>query len=162
MRRGWRVELAKTCGYALGVGNLALLLVLAEQWVLAEHTIVTLSLAVVLAPFTLALSLKLTAFLACGFVSLALGDPRERAELLVYAIAGLQPPSAGEKYREAMHAEISVAPSDQVRAIRINLIQTTATTVLAAWAQFFRGLWRRARPQRVFRAQRPTAGTRAA
>lgn len=150
MRRGWRAELAKTCSYALGVGNLALL-------VLAEPTPVTLGLAVVLAPFTLALSLKLTALLACSFVSLALGDPRERAELLVCAVGGLQPPSAGDKYQEAMLAEISVAPSDQLRAIRINLIKTAPRTVLGAWAQFSRRLWRRARPQRVFRAQRPTA-----
>ncbi|HZA17174.1 MAG TPA: hypothetical protein VE645_09850 [Pseudonocardiaceae bacterium] len=150
MRRGWRAEAAKTGGYALGVGNLALL-------VAAEPTTVTLSLAVVLAPFTLALALKLTAFLACSLVSLALGDPRERAELLVCAVGALQPPSAGERYREAMLAEISAAPSNQVGAIRVDLMKTAARTILAAWARFSRRLWKRARPQKAFRAQRPNA-----
>lgn len=148
MRRGWRAQVAKTGSYALGVGNLALL-------ILAEPTTLTLGLAVVLAPFTLALALHLTAFLACSLVSLALGDPRERAELLVCAVSGMQPPSAGERYREAMLAEISAAPADQVGAIRANLMRTAARTVLAAWAQFSRRLLKRARPQKVFRAQRP-------
>jgi hypothetical protein len=153
MWRSWRAELVKACCYTLGVGNLALL-------VFAAPTTVTLGLAVALAPFTLALSLQLTAFLACSFVSLALGNPRERAELLVCVVGGLQPPSAGDKYREAMLAEISVAPTDQVRSIRINLMHTAPRTVLVAWAQFSRRLWRRARPRRALRAQRPTAGTR--
>ncbi len=150
MRRGWRVEIAKACGYALGVGNLALL-------VLAEPTTLTLGMVVVLAPFTLALALKLTAFLACIFVSLALGDPRERADLLVCAVGGLQPPKAGENYREAMLAEIGAAPADQVRAIRANLMRNAASTVLAAWAQLSRRFWKRVRPHKVFRAQRPAA-----
>ncbi|MGH3776443.1 MAG: hypothetical protein ACRDRR_12040 [Pseudonocardiaceae bacterium] len=149
MRRDRWAKVAKICGYALGVGNPALL-------VLGEPTALTLGLAVVLAPFTLALVLQLTAFLACNFVSLALGDPRERAELLVCAVSGLQPPSAGEEYREAMLAEISAAPPHQVRAIRINLMHTAARTILAAWAHVPRRLWKRARPQKVFRAQRPT------
>lgn len=149
MRCGWRAELAKTCGYALGVGNVALL-------IFAEPTTVTLGLAVVLAPFTLAFALQLTVFVACNFVSLALGDPRERAELLICAAGGLMPPSAGERYREAMLAEISAALPDQVGAIRANLMRTAARTVLAAWAQFSRRLWKRARSQKVFRARRFT------
>ncbi len=150
MRRDRWTKVAKVCSYALGVGNPVLLL-------LGEPTTLTLGLAVVLAPFTLALVLQLTAFLACNAVSLALGDRRERAELLVCAVSGLQPPSAGEKYREAMLAEISAAQPHQVRAIRINLMHTAARTILAAWVQVPRRLWKRARPQKVFRAQRPTA-----
>lgn len=150
MWRGWRGEVVKALGYGLGVGNVGLL-------VFAEPTTATLGLAVLLAPFTLALALKLTAFLACNFVSLVLGDPRERAEVLVCAVAGLQPPSAGERYQEAILAEINAAPSDQVSAIRINLMKTATHTILAAWAQFFRRIRKRVRPQRVFRAQRPIA-----
>lgn len=142
MRRGWWVEVAKACAYSLGVANIALLIV-------AESTTLTLVLALLLGPFTLALALKLTAVLACGFVSLAIGDPRERAELLVSVVAGAQPPSAGEQYREAMQAEISVAPTDLVATIRINLMKTATHTILAAWAQCFRRLWKRARPQKV-------------
>jgi len=147
MRCGWRAEVAKTCSYVLGVGNLALL-------ILAEPTTLILGLVVVLAPFTLALALKLTAFLACSFVSLALGDPRERAELLVCAVGRLQPPNSGENYREAMLAEIAAAPADQVRAIRANLMRTAASTVLAAWAQMSRRLWRRARFRQITSAPR--------
>jgi hypothetical protein len=122
------VKVAKICADAVGVGNLVLLM-------LGGPTIWTLGLAVVLAPFTLALALKLTAFLACNLVSLALGDCRERTELLVCAVGGLQPSRAGETYREAMLAEISAAPSHQVRAIRSNLVTTAPRTILAAWAQ---------------------------
>ncbi len=120
------VKVAKVCGYAVGIGNFILL-------VLGGVTMWTLGLAVVLAPFTLALALKLTAFLACNVVSLALGDCRERAELLVCAVSGLQPPRASETYREAMLAEVSAAPSHQVRAIRTNLVTTAPRTILAAW-----------------------------
>ena len=127
------MKVAKICGYAVGVGNLILL-------VLGGLTIWTLGLAVVLAPFTLALALKVTAFLACNLVSLALGDCRERTELLVCAVGALQPPRAGEKYREAMLAEVSVAPSYQVRAIRTNLVTTAPRTILAAWAPLPRPL----------------------
>jgi hypothetical protein len=116
-------------GYALGVGNLVLL-------VLGGPTILTLGLAVMLAPFTLALALTLTALLACSLVSFVLGDPRERAELLVGAIGRLQPPSAGEKYRETMLAEVSAAPSHLVVAIRTNLVTTAPRTILAAWVRF--------------------------
>jgi hypothetical protein len=133
MRRGRWATVAKICGYALGVGNLIL-------FVLGGSTILTLGLAVVLAPFTLAVALKLTAFLACSFVSLAIGDHRERAELLVCAVGTLQPPNAGEKYREAMLAEISAAPAYQVRAIRTNLVKTAPRTILAAWAHLPRPL----------------------
>jgi hypothetical protein len=126
---GQWVKVAKICGYAVGVGNLILL-------VLGGPTIVTLGLAVVLAPFTLALALTLTAFLACNVVSLALGDCRERTELLVCAVGGLQPPHAGEKYREAMLAEVNAAPSHLVRAIRTNLAKTAPRTILAAWVRF--------------------------
>jgi hypothetical protein len=134
MWRGRWLKVAKICGYAVGVGNLILL-------VLGGPTILTLGVAVVLAPFTLALALKLTAFLACNLVSLALGDCRERTELLVCAVGGLQPPRAGETYREAMLAEVNAAPSPQVRAIRTNLLTTAPRTILAAWAQLPRPLW---------------------
>jgi hypothetical protein len=126
MWRGQRVMVAKICGYALGVGNLILL-------VLGGPTILTIGLAVALAPFTLFLALTLTAFLACNLVSLALGDCRERTELLVCAVARLQPPSAGEKYREAMLAEVSAAPPHLVGTIRTNLAKTAPRTILAAW-----------------------------
>ncbi len=127
------VNVVKICGYAVGIGNLVLL-------VFGGATIWTQGLAVVLAPFTLALALKVTAFLACNLISLALGDCRERAELLVCAVAGLQPPRAGEKYREAMLAEVSAAPSHQVRAIRTNLVATAPRTILVAWAPLPRPL----------------------
>ncbi|MGH3784924.1 MAG: hypothetical protein ACRDRO_31015 [Pseudonocardiaceae bacterium] len=120
------MKVAKICGYAVGVANLILL-------VLGGATLLSLGLAVVLAPFTLALALRLTAFLACNLVSLALGDCRERAELLVCAVGALQPPRAGEKYREAMLAEVSAAPFRQVRAIRTNLATTAPRTILASW-----------------------------
>ncbi len=134
MWRGRWVQAAKAGGYALGVGNLVLL-------VLGGPTILTLALAVVLAPFTLALALKLTAFLACSVVSLALGDCRERTELLVCAVGALQPPRAGERYREAILAEVSAAPPHQVRAISTNLAQTAPRTILAAWVHLPRPLW---------------------
>lgn len=125
-RRGHWAAVATVCAYAVGVGNLILLS-------FGEPTTLTLGLAVVLAPFTLALALKLTAFLACSLISLAVDDPRKRAELLVCAIGRLQPPSAGEKYREATLAEISAAPPDVVRAIRINLMKTAPRIILNAW-----------------------------
>jgi hypothetical protein len=131
MWRGQRMKVAKICGYALGVANLIPL-------VLGGPTVWILGLAVVLAPLTLALVLSLTAFLACGVVSLALGDSRERIELLVYAIGRLQPPSAGEKYREAMLAEVSAAPPHLVGAIRTNLAKTAPRTILAAWVHLLR------------------------
>lgn len=130
MRWGRWAKVAKFCGYALGVGNLV---VLAH----GGPTILTLVLAVVLAPFTLALALKLTAFLACSVVSLALGDHRERTELLVCAIGGLQPPSAGERYREALLAEVGAALSDsgQLWPIRTDLVKSAPRTILTAWGR---------------------------
>lgn len=122
----------------MGVGNLILLIV-------GEPTAVTLGLAVVFAPFTLATALRLTAFLACSVVSLALGDRQERAEVLVCAISAVQPPNAGEQYREAMLAEIRAAEPEQVGAIRTNLMATAPRTILAAWGRLPRPLWVRAR-----------------
>jgi hypothetical protein len=138
MSRGRRIRAAKSCGHILGVGNLIML-------VLGEPTTLTLSLAVALAPFTLAMALKLTAFLACGMTSFAIGDRRERAELLVCAVGALQPPSAGDKYREAMLAVIRFAPPDHVRAIATNLLVTAPRTILATWVRIPRPLWERAR-----------------
>ena len=63
------------------------------------------------------------------------------------AVGGLQPPRAGETYREAMLAEISAAPSHQVRAIRSNLVTTAPRTILAAWTQLPRPLWSGRAPQ---------------
>ena len=131
MWRGQRIKVVKIGGYAFGVAYLILL-------VLGGPTIWILGPAVVLVPLTLALVLRLTAFFACGFVSLALGDPRERVELLVCAIGRLQPPSAGEKYREAMLAEVSAAPPHLVRAIRTNLAKTAPRTILATWVHLLR------------------------
>jgi len=133
-----RAGVAKACAHTVGVGNLILL-------ILGEPTTLTLSLAVVLAPFTLAMALKLTTFVACSMVSLALGDRQERAELLVCAIGGVQPPSEGEKYREAMLAEIRAAPSHQVRTIGANLMKTAPRTVWGAWVRTPRPLRERAR-----------------
>ena len=129
MRGRW-VNVVKICGYAVGMGNLILLLC-------GGLTMWTLGLAVVLAPFTLALALRLTAFLACNLVSLALGDTQERTELLVCAIGALQPPRAGERYREAMLAEVAEVGATEpgkLRAIRTNLAATAPRTILAAWA----------------------------
>jgi len=147
MRRGRWTKVAKIGSYALGAANLVLLIFL-------QATVLSFILTVVLAPFTLALALKVTALLACHAVSFALGDRRERAELLVCAVSGLQPPAAGEKYKEAMLAEISAAPPDLVPAIRTDLVKTAVRVVLAAWAQFGRQLWKRARQQKVFSAGR--------
>jgi hypothetical protein len=131
--RGRRAHVARICAYAVGVGNLLLL-------VLGEPTTVTLGLSALLAPFTLAMGLQLTAFLACGLVSFTLGGHRERAELLVCAIGRMQRPSAGEKYQECMLAEIHAAPPHQVRAIQTNLIITAPRIILASWACIPRSL----------------------
>lgn len=133
MRCGGWAKVAKFGGYALGVATLILL-------VFGEPTTLTLILVVLLAPFTLALALKLTAFLACSVVSLGLGDSQERTELLVCAIGRLQPPSAGERYREAILAEVGAAPSDQIRAIRTDLMKNAPRTILAAWVRLPRPL----------------------
>lgn len=116
------VVVAKIGAYTLGAGNLVL-------WSLGSST----DLTFVLAPFTLALALKLTAFLACSLVSFVLGDRRERTELLICAIAWLQPPVQGERYQEAMLAENHAAAPDQVLAIRLNLMKHAPRTILAAW-----------------------------
>ncbi len=147
--RGRETRKAKTCVHAVGVGNLMLL-------IFGDPSTLALGLVVVLAPFTLASALQLTAFLACSSVSVALGDRRERVELLVCAIGALQPPSEGEDYREAMLAEIRAAPFPLVRAIGINLVQTAPRTILAAWARFLRRLRRRVESRRALRAERPT------
>jgi hypothetical protein len=126
MRADQWAQAAKTGGHIVGVGNLILL-------IFGEPTTLMLGLALVLAPLTLTSALKLTAFLACSSVSFALGDRRERAELLVCAIGAVQPPSAGEQYRETMLAEIRFAPSGQVHAIARNLLITALRTILAAW-----------------------------
>lgn len=133
MRRGRRTQIATSCGHLVGVANLLLL-------ILSEPTTLTLGVAVALAPFTLATALKLTAFLACSVVSLALGDRRERGEVLICAISAVQPPHAGEQYREAMLGEIRAAELDQVRAIRTNLMATAPRTILAAWGRLPRPL----------------------
>lgn len=138
MWQGRRATAAKICGHALGAGNVILL-------VLGQSTTLTLTVAVVLVPFTLALALHLAAFLACSCISLALGDRRERTELLVCAIAGLQPPIEGEKYQEAILAEIRAAPSYQVLAIRTDLMKNAPRTILAAWVHPPRRLRQRAR-----------------
>ena len=144
MWRGQRGRAAKrTCFHALGLGNV-MLLVFGDP-----TTAPVLGLAVVLAPFTIASALSLAALLACGVLYFALGDRRERAELLVSVIGGLQPPSKGEKYQEAMLAEIGAAPAHLVRAIGVNLVQTAPRTILAAWVHFPRSLRKRARSQRV-------------
>lgn len=146
--RGREAWAAKLSVHAVGVGNLILL-------VFGDPSTLALGLAVVLAPFTLASTLQLTAFVACGSVSVALGDRRERVELLICAIGALQPPSAGEKYRESMLAEIRAASYPEVGAIGINLIQTAPRIILAAWIHFLRRLRRRAKSQRARRAERP-------
>lgn len=133
MRCGKWAKVTKVCGYALGVGNLMLLIV-------GEPTTLTLILVVILAPFTIIMALNLTTFLSCNIVCVALGDRRERAELLVCAIAGVQPPNAGEEYQETMLAVISAAQSHKVRAIRANLMRTAPGTILAAWVGLSRPL----------------------
>ncbi|MGH3670229.1 MAG: hypothetical protein ACRDSH_06285 [Pseudonocardiaceae bacterium] len=138
MKRDQLVKVAKSCGHVLGVGNLLLL-------GLGGPTAVTLGLVVVLAPFTLAVALKLTVFLACSVVSFALGDHRERAELLVCAISRMQPPSEGEQYQEAMLAEIRAAPSSQLPAIRTNLVTTAPSAIAGAWIRLPKPRWKRAR-----------------
>jgi hypothetical protein len=131
MRRDQWTRTAKSCGHVVGVVNLVLL-------IFGGSTPLTLGLAVMLAPLTLALGLKLTAVLACNCIGLALGNCHERAELVVCGISAVQPPSAGEMYREAMLAEIRFAPAEQVRAITNNLLITAPRTILAAWTRL---LW---------------------
>lgn len=137
MRPDQWAKTAKNGGHIVGVGNLLLL-------IFGEPTTLTLGLALVLSPLTLTFALKLTAFLACSSVSFALGDRRERAELLVCAIGAVQPPSAGERYRETMLAEIRFAPSEQVHAIARDLFITALRTILAAWLRIPRRPRRRA------------------
>jgi hypothetical protein len=128
VRRDQGAKVAKSCGHILGVASLILL-------VFGEPTTVTLGVTVVLAPFTLTMALTMTISLACNVVSFALGDPRERAELLVCAIGAVQPPSAGEKYREAMLADIRDDLADgRILAIAANLVVTAPRTIVAAWA----------------------------
>lgn len=148
MRCGRWATVATSGCYALGVGNLILL-------VSVEPTTLTLILEVSVAPFTLALALKLTAFLACSVVSLALGDRQERTELLVCALGGLQPPSAGERYREAILAEVGAAPPQQVRAIRTDLMKNAPRTILAAWVRLARPLRKPVRNAVVSSTERP-------
>lgn len=126
MSRSRRIRIAKGCGHILGLANVILL-------VLGASTTLTLSLAVVLAPFTLAVALKFTTFLACNMTSLAVGDSRERAELLICAIGAVQPPTAGENYQEAMVAEIRAARSHQIRTIASNLMVTAPRTIIGSW-----------------------------
>lgn len=128
MWRGRRGQVAKIYAYAVGAGNLMLL-------VFGAPTTVTLGLAVALAPFTLAMALRLTAFLACGVLSLALGDRQDQAELLACAIGAVQPRSAGEEYREAMIAVIRAAKPDDVRKIGTDLLAAAPRTVLEAWGR---------------------------
>ncbi|MGH3995996.1 MAG: hypothetical protein ACRDTJ_00855, partial [Pseudonocardiaceae bacterium] len=129
--RGRWVDVVKICCYTLGVGNLIFL-------VFAEPTTLTLSLSVMLAPFTLAMALKLMAFLARSTVGFALGDRRERVEMLISAIGGLQPPGAGEKYRDIMIAEIHDVPYGALRVIKTDLVKTAPRTVLNAWVNNLR------------------------
>lgn len=138
MWRGRRVKAAQSCAYAVGVGNLIML-------VLAKPTALTLSLAVVLALFTFAMALRLTASLALGVLSLVLSDRRGRAELLVCAIGALQPPSAGEEYRETMIADIrdDEMTDEILRTIPANLLKNAPRTIVAAWIRIPRPLWKR-------------------
>ncbi len=127
---------AKICICAAGVGNVLLL-------ACGASTALTLSVAVLLAPFTLAAALQLTVFVACSVLSYALSDGRDRAELLVSVISALLPRSAGDGYQESMIAEIRTARSDQVRQIALNLIATAPTTIFDAWVRLPRPLWKR-------------------
>ncbi|MGH3824723.1 MAG: hypothetical protein ACRDRA_18100 [Pseudonocardiaceae bacterium] len=136
MSQSHRAEIAKVIICAAGVSNVIIL-------TLGAPTALTLSVAVLLAPFTLATALQLTVFVACSVLSYALSDNRDRAELLVHALAVLLPRSAGENYLEAMSAEIRTAPSHQVRPIALNLISTAPRTILDAWVRLPRPLWRR-------------------
>jgi hypothetical protein len=139
VRRDRRAKVAKSCGHVLGVGNLILL-------IFGQPTTVTLSVTVVLAPFTLAMALKLTVFLACSCVSLALGDCQDRAELLACAIGGAQPPGEGEQYREAMIAEIrDDLAAEKISAIVADLLINAPRTILRAWVRVLVSLWERAR-----------------
>ncbi len=83
----------------------------------------SLGMTIVLAPFTLAMALRVTAFLACGVLSLALSDCRDRAELVACAIGAVQPPGEGEQNREAMIAEIRDDLADErISAIVADLL----------------------------------------
>ncbi|MBV9140794.1 MAG: hypothetical protein JO115_07740 [Pseudonocardiales bacterium] len=128
-----RAKAAKICAYAVGVGMLIML-------VLATPTALTLSLAVLLVPFTLAMSLRLTASLACDVLSLMLGDCRDRAELVASAIGAIQPPSEGEQYQETMVNTIRDpdASPELVRKMCIDLLKTAPSTILEAWMRVLR------------------------
>lgn len=147
---GRRMKGAKTCAYAMGLANLILL-------IFGEPTTLVLLLAVALAPFTLAMALTLTAFLAGSMLSFAMGDRLERAELLACAISTLQPPSEGEEYREAMLAQIRDAgKSDQAWGIEytLDLLKNAPRTIFDAWARILKPFWGRARNVAGFSAER--------
>lgn len=135
---GRRAKAAEICAYAVGVGMLIML-------VFAKPTALTLILAVALAPFTLAMALRLTAFLACGVLSLALGDWRDRAVALICVIAALLPPGESEQYQETMIANIRdlAASPELVRKMYINLLKTAPRTILAGWIRIPRPPWKR-------------------
>lgn len=131
-----RAEIANVGTCAAGLANLIIL-------TFGAPTALTLSVAVLLAPFMLATALQLTVLVACSVLSYALSDGRDRAELLVRMISAMLPRSADEKYREAMIADIRVARSHQIRPIALNLIATAPRTILDAWVRLPRPLWRR-------------------
>ncbi len=133
MNRERRARVIRICAHVVGVANLLLLL-------FADPTTVVLGLSALLAPFTLAMGLQLTAFLACGAVSFALGGHRERAELLVCVISRMQRTGMGERYQESMLAEIHAAPIQLLRAIRTNLVITAPRIILASWTHLPRSL----------------------
>ena len=125
------VHAAMICAYVVGGANLILL-------ILGGPPVLTLSLAVMLTPVTLAMALRLTAFLACGVLSVALGDCRDRVELLACVIGAVQPPSAGEQYREAMIAVIRDPTLPDPRRLGINLVATAPRTILGQWVRLLR------------------------
>ena len=125
-RRAEVTKKTKKFAYAMGVANLIIL-------IFGASTALTLSVAIVLAPFLLATGLQLTASIACGALSYALSDRRDRAELLARVIATMLPWRAGEQYQEAMIAEIRAAPPHLVRPIALNLVATAPRTILEVW-----------------------------
>lgn len=128
---------AKICICAAGVGNVLLL-------AFGAPTALTLSVAVFLAPLTLFMALQLTVFVACGVLSFALGDGRDRAELLVYVISAMFPGGgSGEKYSETMISEVRVAPPEQIWPIALNLTAAAPRTIFDAWVRLPRPLWGR-------------------
>lgn len=166
MWRSHRAEVIKKSAYVLGVANLIIL-------IFGVSNALTLSVAILLAPFLLATALQLTVFLACAVLSYALSNSWDRAELLASTISAMLPRGTDERYEETIIAEIREARAEwgwwialtltatapgtrgddhnrppDARRITLNLIATAPRAIYEAWVLVPLPLWQRWRPRR--------------